>query len=1456
MTRTINRKSAIALAVTTALCALCYAALASSADDYQRDRMLMQRPSANTSAPGASSSQNAAVAQNTAQPQSGASADTAASGYAPGSDLSQNAAVSSKPVAAASAGASGPQSSDQNTVKSLLKQARFWHDKYQPAMASQSLKRVLLADPDNADALYLLSLWASETGDGQTAEQYRRRLELAHPKDSRLQSLQNEKDLSQFSKDQLKKARQLASSGNIPGALAAYRQLFPNGNVPRSLMNEYYLTMSGDPSMSQQALQGVANYIRQNPTDTDAKITYGKLLSYSENTRESGIEVLDYYAKDSPDADKALRQALIWLTPTQSSEKYYKSYLTRHPDDTEVRNRYATAVSDQMNQNAYSSFRAQNTQKARSQFEDVLKRDPNNAVALEGLGYLLQASGDFDKASEYLKRASDVSKDQVKKQKLAYDAQFAKARALEKAGDLQGADSASSALEKLPGGDAKAINLYMASIERKLKRYDLAEQHLRAVLADDPSDKAAGEMLYYTLKDAGKTAEAKELTASLPADLRQTIARREAVPVDPTVALRRSAQVSMASGDNNAAIASLERAASLKPSDIWVRHDLADAQHRAGRTQDAMSNLRWLLSNGSPAALFAAASLQNKWGDLRGANDTIKRVPASYNIKGLSDLRRSLTMRSGMNDAESYLASGNKTAALNTLQSLERSASAMQPSDLGHLALLFMKAGDGAKARMYADRSVQGGIASDASLGDYADTVSVYNELGLYDRARAITSNSNLLSNSEPSSVAAIRNGDVIRQADALRKQGRSADAYDLLFGALEQSPQDPDLICAMGRIYQDNNRLDEAEVIFDRAMSLAPTNEGAIKGAVNVALANGHEEKALALSQRLNSASDPDTLYLKARVAADNHLYREAITYLRQTKSLLEGSPYIADPLATGASAAPVAAAATHAYNNPFRNQNELTARNQTNTPGMPWEVSNTSSTVTDPAASYMFNMDEINRRRTLGDVNKMLREMYDLTSTRIQLDASGRQKDGDDGLSKVNGVRGTVSVSTPLFDDNRITASVTAGHMKAGTPNADQNRRLGSHALGMALQSLANRLNTLNDAAKVAVAADAASAAAGNTGTAVSNLATSMNMSTSAITALAGRGHVTTSEMNEANLTSDNGADLGLASLLKSFGFSINDYGTTAYQLAALLYNYSDSTYGTYAGSSVSDQGAEVNLALSGRAYRADIGSSPLGKDNSTIVGGLYLFPKITPNTELRLNLERRAVDDSVLSYYGYKDDYSGSFYGGVTKNGGSVGFAWDNGSYGTYASAQYYHYKGENVMSNWMWGLGAGVYTRPINNSVQTLQVGADIQYMDFKHNENRFTYGYGGYFSPQDYYSIAIPVNWKRIYNRNLELQLAASIGYQSYTSSGGDFFPTNQVWQSYLDTLAALGLARTSRYDSENKDGISGSMRFGVDYRLTDAFSIRGDINYNTFGEYKEASETLSFKYLTGIDSYL
>ena len=68
-------------------------------------------------------------------------------------------------------------------------------------------------------------------------------------------------------------------------------------------------------------------------------------------------------------------------------------------------------------------------------------------------------------------------------------------------------------------------------------------------------------------------------------------------------------------------------------------------------------------------------------------------------------------------------------------------------------------------------------------------------------------------------------------------------------------------------------------------------------------------------------------------------------------------------------------------------------------------------------------------------------------------------------------------------------------------------------------------------------------------------------------------------------------------------------------------------------------------------------------------------------------------------------------------------------------------------------------------------------------------------------------------------------------------------------------MVAGGLAPASRFAQEDKDGISGSVKFGLDYRFTDAFSVNALFNYSTFGDYKEANELLTFKYLTGVDAF-
>jgi hypothetical protein len=59
----------------------------------------------------------------------------------------------------------------------------------------------------------------------------------------------------------------------------------------------------------------------------------------------------------------------------------------------------------------------------------------------------------------------------------------------------------------------------------------------------------------------------------------------------------------------------------------------------------------------------------------------------------------------------------------------------------------------------------------------------------------------------------------------------------------------------------------------------------------------------------------------------------------------------------------------------------------------------------------------------------------------------------------------------------------------------------------------------------------------------------------------------------------------------------------------------------------------------------------------------------PKLTNYLSLIFTGERRSLTDSLLSYVGLKDTYSGKTWGQVTKNGGTLQLSYDDGDAGFY-------------------------------------------------------------------------------------------------------------------------------------------------------------------------------------------
>ncbi|STV70263.1 cellulose synthase operon protein C [Klebsiella michiganensis] len=114
---------------------------------------------------------------------------------------------------------------------------------------------------------------------------------------------------------------------------------------------------------------------------------------------------------------------------------------------------------------------------------------------------------------------------------------------------------------------------------------------------------------------------------------------------------------------------------------------------------------------------------------------------------------------------------------------------------------------------------------------------------------------------------------------------------------------------------------------------------------------------------------------------------------------------------------------------------------------------------------------------------------------------------------------------------------------------------------------------------------------------------------------------------------------------------------------------------------------------------------------------MGGVKWSPKLTNYLSLIFTGERRSLTDSLLSWVGLKDSYSGKTWGQVTKNGGTLQLSYDDGDAGFYVGGGGYSYLGQNVASNTSINANAGVYLRPYHDEYRQLQTGLSMSYMDY-------------------------------------------------------------------------------------------------------------------------------------------
>ena len=145
--------------------------------------------------------------------------------------------------------------------------------------------------------------------------------------------------------------------------------------------------------------------------------------------------------------------------------------------------------------------------------------------------------------------------------------------------------------------------------------------------------------------------------------------------------------------------------------------------------------------------------------------------------------------------------------------------------------------------------------------------------------------------------------------------------------------------------------------------------------------------------------------------------------------------------------------------------------------------------------------------------------------------------------------------------------------------------------------------------------------------------------------------------------------------------------------------------------------------------------------------------------------------------------------------------------------------------------------GVFSRP---DYGNLTVGMNFFGMHYAHNLRYFTYGQGGYFSPNAYVVAGVPLTFNGHYGAKFHYRVAASIGIQSFQEDQAPYYPLDfatQVAQGnpYYPSMTSVG----GNYNFETE----------ASYAIADHWYVGGYLTANNSRDYNSEKAGFFLRYL-------
>ena len=260
----------------------------------------------------------------------------------------------------------------------------------------------------------------------------------------------------------------------------------------------------------------------------------------------------------------------------------------------------------------------------------------------------------------------------------------------------------------------------------------------------------------------------------------------------------------------------------------------------------------------------------------------------------------------------------------------------------------------------------------------------------------------------------------------------------------------------------------------------------------------------------------------------------------------------------------------------------------------------------------------------------------------------------------------------------------------------------------------------------------------------------------------------------------------------------------------------------------------GVAASIGYTAEGIAIDAGQTPAGFIYQNFTGGIKVNGALVDDGSLtyRVNVSSRPVTDSLLSFAGARNSVNGKTSGGVMASGAKLELTKDLGGYGLVGASAWHELRGHEVASNARVEVGFGSYVDLQRSADSQLSSGVNVNAMTFQQNLNGFNFGQGGYFSPQRYAAVSVPLNWAKRAGA-VSYLLQGALGYQKFrqdaNTAGGSTTPAlSASGVSYkLAANAQVQLAPQWLLDAsvQTDNGASGSYRqWGAGLNLRYSFA--------------------------------